>query len=165
MTVQPPATPDLDASSGEVPIVDLAALEGDGHAAVEARRRLLGIARHPGSFYLTGHGVPQELGDALFAAAAAFFTLPEERKQAVENVHSPQFRGWTRIDGEITAGKIDHREQLDIGREREAVPVAPGQPTWTRLIGPNLWPEDVPQLRTLALRWYETLSEVGQRLL
>ena len=160
-----PADASSPADPPEVPVVDLSALEGDGPEAADARRRLFEIARHPGSFYLTGHGVAQELGDALFAAASTFFDLPVERKQAIENVNSPQFRGWTHLDGEVTAGKIDHREQLDVGPEKEAIEPGPDQPGWTRLIGPNLWPEDVPQLRDLALAWYGLLDDIGRRLL
>lgn len=148
-----------------VPVVDLAALDGDSEAADAARRRFLEIARHPGSFHLTGHGVSQELGDALLAAARAFFDLPEERKRVVENVNSPQFRGWTRLDGELTAGRIDHREQLDVGAEKPAVPAGPDRPVWARLIGPNLWPADVPDLRWLSLAWYDLLDAIGRRLL
>jgi isopenicillin N synthase-like dioxygenase len=162
-STDPARTPEVDAPV--VPVVDLGELEGDGPEAVRARQRLLEIARDPGSFYLTGHGVPLDLGEALFAAAAEFFALPDEAKQTIENVHSPHFRGWTRVDGEITAGKIDHREQLDVGPEREPVADLTGKPAWARLIGPNQWPDDVPALRDLALRWYDLLSDVGHRLL
>jgi isopenicillin N synthase-like dioxygenase len=148
-----------------VPVVDLAALEGADAAAVAARARLLEIARNPGSFYLTGHGLPIEVGDALFAAARTFFDLPEPRKLEIENIHSPQFRGYTKVGGELTAGKVDRREQIDIGPERAAALVDAGQPAWTRLIGPNLWPQDVPELRVRALAWYDELSLIGRRLL
>jgi isopenicillin N synthase-like dioxygenase len=157
--------PATDGRAPDVPVVDLSELEASGAEGEAARRRLLEIARHPGSFLLTGHGVPIEFGDAVLAAANEFFALPDERKEAVENVHSPHFRGWTRVDGEITAGRIDHREQLDIGPERTAVADTTGLPAWSRLIGPNQWPQDVPALRDLALRWYETVGQVAHRLL
>jgi isopenicillin N synthase-like dioxygenase len=157
--------PEPSDPSFDVPVVDLAALEARGADGDAARRELLEVARHPGSFLLTGHGVPTELGDAVLAAATAFFALPDETKQAVENVHSPHFRGWTRVDGEITAGRIDHREQLDIGPEREALADTDGLPAWSRLIGPNQWPTGLPELKDLALHWYETVGQVGHRLL
>jgi isopenicillin N synthase-like dioxygenase len=149
----------------EVPVLNLRELEDDGADGERARQHLLEVARHPGSFHLAGHSVPPALADELFAAAAEFFALPDDRKAAVENVRSPHFRGWTRIDGEVTAGKIDHREQLDIGPEREAVTDTSGLPAWARLVGPNQGPDDVPTLRHLALAWYDVLSDVGRRLL
>jgi isopenicillin N synthase-like dioxygenase len=149
----------------EIPILDLTELEGAGPDGERARQRMLEVARHPGSFSLRGHGVPADLAADLFAAAQEFFALPDERKAAVENVNSPHFRGWTRVDGEITAGTIDHREQLDIGPEREAIEDTAGLPGWARLVGPNQWPQEVPRLRDLALAWYEVLSDVGRRLL
>ena len=59
---------------------------------------------------------------------------------------SPHFRGYTRIGGERTQGKVDWREQIDIGPEREAID-DPDAPDFARLIGPNLWPEAQPELQ------------------
>ena len=49
-----------------------------------------------------------------------FFALPDADKLAVENVRSPQFRGYTRVGHEHTNGRPDWREQLDFGAERLA---------------------------------------------
>ena len=68
-------------------------------------------------------------------------------------VRSPHFRGYTRIGREITRGRRDWREQLDVGAERSAVPPGPGVPVWARLQGPNQWPTAQPELRPLLLRW------------
>ena len=43
-------------------------------------------------------------------------------KQAIAMVHSPHFRGYNQVGAELTRGKADWREQIDIGAEREAVP-------------------------------------------
>ena len=47
------------------------------------------VMHEVGFFYLAGHGVPQELTDAMLDVSRRFFELPEEQKLAVENVHSP----------------------------------------------------------------------------
>ena len=80
-----------------------------------------------GFLYLAGHGIPQELTDSMLDVSRRFFELPEEQKLAVENVHSPQFRGYTRVGGELTDGAVDWREQIDIGVERAAVEPGPGR--------------------------------------
>lgn len=152
-------------SDTTVPIIDLRDLEGSDAAAEAARRRLLDDARRTGGFLLTGHGLAEETGLALFAAARRFFALPEEQKLQIENVNSPHFRGYTRVGGEITAGAVDWREQLDVGAEKAALPIGPDSPAWARLVGPNLWPEQVPELKDLALQWYAALTDVGLRLL
>ena len=49
--------------------------------------------------------------------ARRFFALPEAQRLAIENVRSPQFRGYTRFGHEHTNGRVDLRDQIDIGRE------------------------------------------------
>src|SRR5690606_27613853 len=88
--------------------------------------------------------------------------LPEEDKLSIENVNSPHFRGYTRVGGERTQGKVDWREQIDIGPERDAVD---GGPAFNRLIGPNLWPAAQPELREVVTEWHEHLSGVARKLL
>jgi len=73
-----------------------------------------------------------------------FFALPDQDKLAIEMVNSPHFRGYNRAGFEHTRGKPDWREQIDIGAERPALPADPSAPVWTRLQGPNQWPEALP---------------------
>jgi isopenicillin N synthase-like dioxygenase len=54
--------------------------------------------------------------------------LPLEERLAIENVNSPQFRGYTRVGTEHTGGAPDWREQIDIGPERPARRLKPGDP-------------------------------------
>lgn len=145
-----------------LPILDLSQLD-DGPEQAEAFRAALREAAHEvGFFYLTGTGISADLESRLHRAAREFFALPDAEKLSIENVLSPHFRGYTRIGGERTKGKVDWREQIDIGPERS--PVA-GGPAFLRLIGPNLWPEAQPELREVIEQWHATLSDVARRLL
>lgn len=145
-----------------LPILDLSQLDQGPAAAEDFRARLREATHEVGFFYLTGTGVSPELEARLHQAALDFFALPEAEKLAIENVNSPHFRGYTRIGGERTQGKVDWREQIDIGPER--TPVADG-PAFNRLIGPNLWPAAQPELREVVAEWHATLSDVSRRLL
>lgn len=143
-------------SARSLPIIDLENLDIDA---------LRTVTHEIGFFYLTGHGIDQQLTDDLIAAAREFFALPEADKLEIENSNSPHFRGYTRVGGERTQGYIDWREQLDIGPERAAVePIDPDRP-WDVLHGPNLWPTRVPQLRDLALEWSAQAQTAGLRLI
>lgn len=148
-----------------VPVLDLSRLE-QGHS--ESRTFLADLrsaARDVGFFYLSGHGITEdEIADVL-AASRQFFALPEAEKLAIEMVNSSQFRGYTRAGGELTRGKADWREQLDIGVERQAIPQGPDTPAWTRLQGPNQWPRLLPSLKPALLAWQSTATEVAIRLL
>jgi isopenicillin N synthase-like dioxygenase len=147
-----------------LPILDLSRLDGGPAAAAGFRDDLRAATHEVGFFYLTGTGVPPELEARLHRAARDFFALPEADKLSIENVKSPHFRGYTRVGGERTQGRIDWREQIDIGPERAAVADA-GAPDWSRLIGPNLWPSAQPELREVAEEWVEHLSGVSRKLL
>ncbi|MBF6210238.1 isopenicillin N synthase family oxygenase [Nocardia puris] len=119
-------------------------------------------AHDAGFFYLVGHGVERARMDEILALARAFFALPDAAKQEISQLESPQFRGYSRLGGELTNGLVDWREQIDIGPEREVIPGAEG---YWRLQGPNLWPSALPELRPAFEAWDATLSQVGLRLL
>lgn len=147
-----------------LPVLDLSELDRGPDAAARFRDDLRAATHEVGFFYLIGTGVPAELEARLHHAARAFFALPEADKLEIENVKSPQFRGYTRIGGERTQGKVDWREQIDIGPERDIV-TDPDAPDFARLIGPNLWPTAQPELREIVEEWVEHLSGVSRKLL
>ncbi|TIX63581.1 MAG: isopenicillin N synthase family oxygenase, partial [Mesorhizobium sp.] len=113
-----------------IPVLDLDRLD---QGASELRTFLFDLrtaARDVGFFYLSGHGISaSEISDVL-DASRRFFALPEADKLAIEMVKSSQFRGYTRAGGELTKGKADWREQLDIGVERPTIAQGPGVPAW-----------------------------------
>lgn len=147
-----------------LPVLDLSLLDEGPDAAARFRADLRRATHEVGFFYLTGTGVSPALEARLHRTARAFFALAEADKLAIENVQSPHFRGYTRIGGERTQGKVDWREQIDIGPERPAVDAADA-PAYARLIGPNLWPAALPELREVASEWQEHLVGVARRLL
>lgn len=52
--------------------------------------------------------------------------------------NAPSFLGYSRLDAEITAHTIDHREQIDLSTDH---PVrTPQQPLYRNLFAPTLWP-------------------------
>lgn len=148
-----------------LPVLDLSELTAGDEAAQGFLRRLRDVTHDVGFFYLVGHGVPAALMDDMIGAAREFFALPQDDKMAIENLHSPHFRGYTRVGGERTQGRVDWREQIDIGPERAAVEPAEGVPDWERLEGPNQWPAAMPWLREVVTRWDTEMMRVGLALL
>jgi isopenicillin N synthase-like dioxygenase len=84
---------------------------------------------------------------------------------AIEMVNSPHFRGYNRAGWELTRGKKDWREQVDIGAERPALTIGPDSKPWARLQGPNQWPAALPDLRPVVLRYLDETTRVTIRLL
>ncbi|MET0989042.1 MAG: 2-oxoglutarate and iron-dependent oxygenase domain-containing protein, partial [Glaciihabitans sp.] len=148
-----------------LPILDLSLLDAGEQDAARFRTDLLDATHNVGFFYLVGHGVDQQLIDDLLRVSREFFDLPADEKLKLENVHSPQFRGYTRVGGELTHGDVDWREQIDIGVDREPIEPGAGVADYWRLEGPNLWPDALPELRDVAERWNTQLSAVALRLM
>ncbi|BBY30876.1 isopenicillin N synthase family dioxygenase [Mycolicibacterium sediminis] len=140
-----------------LPVLDLSTSD------VDAFRAALRSAAHvSGFFYLDGHGVSDAQIAEVSALAREFFALPPEEKDEISQLQSPQFRGYSRLGGELTNGEVDWREQIDIGPERPTIPGADG---YWRLQGPNLWPRRPEGFRAAFEKWDEALSAVGLRLL
>ena len=148
-----------------LPVLDLTLW----HAGGESRRRFLAelgaAARDVGFFYLTGHGIAQSQQQAILQLAAEFFALPQADKNAVQMLNSPHFRGYTRLGGELTLGRVDQREQFDTMAEQAAPQLKASEPAWWQLYGPNQWPAALPNMQTTLLHWQDQLTDLTVTLL
>lgn len=107
------------------------------------------------------HGTWRRSGvEDVVATAKTFFALPTEEKLKIEMVKS-HFRGYNRAGLERTRGEQDWRERLDINTESEPAEIGPNSPAWKRLIGPNQWPETLPELKPLLLAYQAEVTRVG----
>ncbi len=150
-----------------LPVLDVAPYLADpaspaGRAFVDQLRR---VVHEVGFFHLVGHGVDEQLAADVHDVTREFFDLPEADRIEIENVRSPQFRGYTRFGREHTNGHVDLRDQVDIGREQPAPVIGPDDPAWLRLRGPNLWPAALPRFRPVALAWMAEMERIGASLL
>ncbi|WP_024795166.1 isopenicillin N synthase family dioxygenase [Tomitella biformata] len=149
------------ASSGSaLPIIDLSDIDNPEMVAA-----LRDATHEVGFFYLTGHGIDPQLTTDIIAASRKFFALDEAEKKRIDIVRSAQYRGYTPVGNERTEGKIDWREQMDFGDERELRPRESWKGPWDVLVGPNQWPTAVPELRGLVLEYQERAIEVGFTLM
>mgnify|MGYP006158823567 CR=1 FL=1 len=152
-------------ASSALPVLDLSLMDGTAVEQQSFIQQLRVAARDVGFFYLTGHGQTEQKQQQILALAKQFFALPLADKQQVQMIHSPHFRGYTGLGGELTRGQPDIREQFDIMRE-EAVPAQTDISTaWQGLIGPNQWPTALPQMQTELLNWQQSLSDITVKLM
>jgi isopenicillin N synthase-like dioxygenase len=147
-----------------LPVLDLARLEAGPAEKQAFLSELRETAHDLGFFYVTGHGVDDDLIRQVLTLARRFFQLPEADKLAIEMINSPHFRGYNRQGMEYTRGQRDWREQIDIGAERPALPRQAGQPAWARLQGPNQWPAALPELRDVVLRYQAAVTDLAIRI-
>jgi isopenicillin N synthase-like dioxygenase len=148
-----------------LPILDFSRFDAGPAERAVFLREVRDVATEQGFFYLTGHGIAEELIRDVLNLSRRFFDLPERDKLAVEMVNSPHFRGYNRAGLEHTRGKPDWREQIDIGAEREALSLDSAAPAWTRLQGPNQWPEALPELKPVVLRYQAEVTNLAIRIL
>lgn len=71
------------------------------------------------------------------------------------------FLGYSRLSAEVTAGAIDHREQIDLSTEHP-VPEA-GAPLYHNLLAPNQWPseEAMPGFRSTFTDYMSRMGEAS----
>lgn len=139
-----------------IPVVDLADLLAEGPRHVEAVQRLSDALAEVGFFALEGHGVDQELIDALYASARETYDLPLETKQRYERPETMGQRGYTSFGRE-------HAKDQEAADLKEYWSVGPEE---TRGVYPeNLWPEEVPALETHASEVYRRLGRCARAIL
>jgi isopenicillin N synthase-like dioxygenase len=146
-----------------IPTIDLRQLAQGAAERNAALEQLRSTVATIGAFYLIGHGVEAETADRLFSLSRRFFALPLEQRREIEMVNSPHFRGYTAVGNELTQGRPDWREEVDIGAERPARP-RPHEPPYWGLVGPNQWPQAIPELRSAVIDWIERLHDVARDL-
>ncbi|MEU2773813.1 2-oxoglutarate and iron-dependent oxygenase domain-containing protein [Streptomyces sp. NPDC007162] len=153
-------------SGPRIPTIDLRPwLDGDEAGRQEIARTVDAALQTAGFLLVTGHGVAPELRDAVRAAARAFFALPAEAKQAYEAKVGG--RGWLGPGAEAngysegTETPPDLKESLTFAtHEPFADPVVNAE--W---YAPNVWPAEIPELRTLCEEYLERMAELEKELL
>ncbi|WAT02423.1 isopenicillin N synthase family dioxygenase [Rouxiella chamberiensis] len=148
-----------------IPVIDLSKLDGSPEQRAEFLKELRVAARDIGFFYLVNHGVDSQLLADVQETSRQFFALPEQEKDRVAMIHSRHFRGYNRAASERTRGQPDWREQFDLGAERQPIPQTETSPAWSRLQGPNQWPESLPELKPLLLNWQQTMTAMSLKIL
>ncbi|KAI1774598.1 Clavaminate synthase-like protein [Hypoxylon cercidicola] len=143
-----------------VPILDLA-LARDPQTKPQFLADLRHALMEVGFLYLKNVGIPTELWDQVISEGKAFFDIPKEEKLKIEMKNAPSFLGYSQLSAEITAGKIDHREQIDLSTEHP-VP-APGAPLYENLLAPNQWPSEsvLPNFRRVYTDYMQRMGAVS----
>lgn len=148
----------------ELPIIDVRELDNP-ETRETFYKKLRVTAREIGFFYLVGHGIAAEEREALVTAMKKFFALPKAEKEKIAMLHSRHFRGYSAVTEEYTRTKPDYREQFDFGEELPEKVISDTDPIWLNLEGPNQWPEQIPELKTLALQWQEKTHALAIKLI
>ncbi len=126
-------------------------VEGVGRALVEI-----------GFFSVRNHGIDRAVVDETYRAAQRFFHLPSEVKRRSEIPSAHGQRGYTSFGREHAKGSTepDLKEFFQVGRTN-----VPATHPVHAAYGPNVWPEEAPELAASATALYEALDGLGAQLL
>ena len=141
-----------------IPTFDITRFDTDRTAFVAE----LGAAyREWGFAGINGHGIPQSQIDAAYGVFKAFFALPDAVKKQYHVPGSGGARGYTAFGVETAKDSrhFDLKEFWHIGRE------IPDDSKYRDAMPPNLWPSEVPGFREHGYGLYETLDQLGSRVL
>lgn len=149
-----------------LPVVDLTAWNGDETDRLQFADAVRTICHDIGFFQLVGHGVDPAFIDRHIAMQRRFFELDDEQKEAIEKLRSPHFRGWERVGAELTGGRPDLRQQLDLSVENP-VRGLDLDPAYLRLDGPNQWLDEsvLPGFQAHMAEYFATMSALADTLL
>lgn len=142
--------PTSQMTAQSIPVVDLRTLDSDRSAFV---KRFGGALQDLGFVALEGHGIAQALFDEAYDVFRGFFAMPDEVKRRYEDAASGRRRGYTSFGVEHAKDNPtpDLKEFFHVGREGGKYP--------------NLWPDDPPALRAVAMKLFDELDAVARELL
>ena len=149
-------------STNAIPTVDLDVWRADPKAVAAQVDTAL---QRAGFLLITGHGVDAARTPARRAAARRFFALPDEVKQRYAVRIGG--RGWL-APGVEANGLVEGTETPpDL---KESFAVGPDTPTGDAAVDavwfpPNVWPAEVPELRTVVSRYTSAMRRVADDLL
>lgn len=146
----------------EIPSLDLENFYGGDHRNKEAFVADLGKAfQNIGFVAVRNHFLAAHVQQQLYDVVRRFFALPDEVKARYERPGIAGQRGYTGKGKEHAKGRNtgDLKEFYHVGQElspedlrREGYP-------------PNVWPDEVPEFRSVAVEAYRALEKTGQHLL
>ncbi|KAK4147762.1 uncharacterized protein C8A04DRAFT_8753 [Dichotomopilus funicola] len=143
-----------------IPILDLA-LARDPATKPEFLSDLRHALIEVGFLYLKNVGISDEFFKRVIDEGKGFFDIPMEEKLKIEMKNAPSFLGYSRLSAEVTAGAIDHREQIDISTEHP-VP-GPEAPRYHNLLAPNQWPsaDVLPNFRPVFTEYIKRMGDIS----
>jgi isopenicillin N synthase-like dioxygenase len=146
----------------EIPSLDLKNFYGADKTKKDKFVADLGKAFHSIGFVaIRNHFLPHILQEQLYEAIRKFFALPDEVKAKYERADIAGQRGYTGKGKEHAKGRNtgDLKEFYHIGQELSPAGLKKeGYPS-------NIWPDEVPELKNVAVEVYRSLEKTGKFLL
>jgi isopenicillin N synthase-like dioxygenase len=147
-----------------IPVIDVAPLVAGAPERRIVADKIGSACRESGFFYITGHGVDEELQRRLEALSRRFFAQDLIKKMEVcMEKGGRAWRGYFPVGGELTSGRPDLKEGLYFGSELDDDhPLVRNE---TPMHGKNIFPEDVPGFRDVVLEYIAGMTKLGHLMM
>ena len=147
-----------------LPVISMWRLESGGAAgAMTVAREIRAACETVGFFYVRDHGVPLETIESARSACLEFYRRPlvEKLRAGVNEMH----RGFVPMGQTVLSegALTDHKESFTMGLDLPAddPDVVAGRP----LMGPNVFPDDMPHMRDAMATCRDAVAACAARLL
>src|SRR5919106_1079031 len=148
----------------EMPVIDVGPLVTNAGDRSRVAAEIAQACRDSGFFYVVGHGVDERLQRQLEESSRRFFAQDLRAKMEIAMEHGGRaWRGYFPVGAELTSGKADVKEGIYFGAELPAD--HPRVKDGTPLHGANLFPRDVPELRSAVLAYMDAMTRLGHALM
>jgi len=159
------APADMDAAAAQIPVIDLGRYFADEAGALQTLgAEVRQACETVGFFYVTNHGVPQELIDRIFEHSKRFHALPSDEKLKLRindyNIGYLPMNASVQSHSTVhEATKPNQNASYFITHESDAF----GDPVPLR--GSNQWPEGLPGFREGVKDYFSAVHGLAQRML
>jgi isopenicillin N synthase-like dioxygenase len=163
------AVKDIDEATRAIPVIDFEpAFRSEPGGLEPVARQVRRASEEVGFFYLAGHGVPDAVVDAAFAASREFHALPLSTKTALKLNESNI--GYLAVNQSIQRASTVHaatrpnfNESFFISHDR--ADDHPDVLAGSLLRGQNQWPAGHEAMRAAMVGYFKALEAVGQQML
>jgi isopenicillin N synthase-like dioxygenase len=161
MTDRAPAPRMPTMVGGSMPVIDVGPyFRGEPGALETAAAELRYASEQVGFYFLTGHGISEDLISGTFDAARRFHDQPMEEKQAVK-VNSDNL-GYMPMKGSITkTSKVNVNTKPNLN---EAYFLKREFDEGTSAVPRNQWPANLPGFREATAAYTQAMETMGRRL-
>ena len=163
------AVKDVDATAARIPVIDYGPyFAGEAGALARLGAEIRQACEQVGFFYISNHGVKQEVVDRAFAAARRFHALPLERKLALglnqDNIGYLPVNASAQNSSTVhKATKPNQNESFFVTHDRG--PDHPDVIAGKVLRGRNQWPDALPGFRDDVMAYVKALEALCERMI
>lgn len=148
-----------------LPVIDLSLLAGNGQDRERLALALNEACLHTGFFYVSNHGIADELIAAVFRESRALFDLPTGQKEAIHKARSRANRGYEPLKGQTLepGSPPDLKEGFYIGEELDESDPRVQAGRFNQ--GPNQWPGQLPAFRDTMTGYFDAMNTLSARIM